>query len=48
MRHDDEEAQIALPEAQVTLRAGGLAAAACTCPAGEICRHILTAILLLR
>lgn len=48
IRHEAEEAQIELPGAQVTLRAGGLAAARCTCPAGGICRHILTAILLLQ
>ncbi|MGI4943271.1 MAG: SWIM zinc finger family protein [Janthinobacterium lividum] len=32
----------------VRLGSGGLAAAACTCPSRELCRHVLAAVLLLR
>jgi hypothetical protein len=48
LRLAPEEAQVELPDATVTLHAGGLAAARCTCPAGDICRHILAAVILLR
>jgi hypothetical protein len=43
-----EEAVIELRDAVVTLRTGGLAAASCTCPAHETCRHILAAVIFLR
>jgi hypothetical protein len=47
-RHDAEEAVIELRDAVVTLRAGGLAMAVCTCAAHETCRHILAAVIFLR
>jgi hypothetical protein len=48
LRHEEHEVQVELEEARVTLGEGGLAGARCTCPAGDLCRHVLTAILLLR
>lgn len=47
-RDEAGEAVIELGDAVVTLRAGGLDAATCTCPSHAICRHILAAIILLR
>jgi hypothetical protein len=47
-RQDADEALIETGDAVVTLRAGGLVAASCTCPSTETCRHILAAIILLR
>jgi hypothetical protein len=47
-RHDEDEAEVEMTDATVTLRRGGLCAATCTCRSRETCRHIVGAIILLR
>jgi hypothetical protein len=47
-RHDATEAIVEVDDAIATLRPGGLRKATCTCPAREMCRHIVAAVILLR
>src|SRR5215471_13104727 len=48
VRHDETEAIVEIDDATATLRPGGLRKATCTCPAREMCRHIVAAVILMR
>jgi hypothetical protein len=48
VRHDEMEAIVEIDDATVTLRPGGLRKATCTCPARQMCRHVVGAVILLR
>jgi hypothetical protein len=48
VRYDETEAIVEVDDATVTLRPGGLRKATCTCPAREMCRHVVAAVIQLR